>query len=410
MINKAKYNCLEELKKPGAPVVIVAVTQEIEAIINSCTENGIKVSGLCDNETRKVNKKIKGIDVIHTGNLPDKFPKARLLVAYHNIQECVDQLTSMGYEEFYSPLEILKDYDASKYQHNLAQDYIQNKVSISVKSHEAYFNENLVHLRSLDIVITTKCSMKCESCANLMQYYTSPQNTDEKILSAVENLYNNVDEISEYRIIGGEPLINKNWYKIVNGTYEKGTNRKIFIYTNGTIPVKDEILKSFQGKNINFYVTDYGKLSRNINSLEESLKRNEINYFRRPAGNWVDCSSIRQHNRSPKDNAIMFKECCAKQFYTLLSGKLYTCPFISNAYELNAIPKNPMDYVDLLKNNENLKDRIRKLVKMEKFFPGCDFCDGRPYDPTTAKIYDGKGLIAAGQQTKSPLPFKKIEN
>ncbi len=408
MINKAKYNCLEELKKPGPPIVIVAVTQEIEAIINACTENGIKVSGLCDNETRKVNKEIKGMNVIHTVNLTKKFPKARLLVAYHNIQECVDQLTSMGYEEFYSPLEILKDYDASKYQHNLSQDYIQNKVSISIKSHEAYFNENLLHLRSLDIVITTKCSMKCESCANLMQYYTSPENTDDKILAAVENLYKNVDEISEFRVIGGEPLINKNWHHIVNGIYENGNDRKIFIYTNGTIPVKDEILKSFQGKNINFYVTDYGKLSRKIDILENSLKENKINYFRRPAGNWVDCSSIRKHNRSPKDNATMFKECCAKQFYTLLSGKLYTCPFISNAYELDAIPNNPMDYVDLLNEKENLKEKIKKLVKMEKFFPGCDFCDGRPYDPTTAKVYDGKGLIVAGQQAKSPLPFQKI--
>ena len=43
------------------------------------------------------------------------------------VNELVRKLTSMGYEEFYSPLEILKDYDASKYQHNLAQDYIQNK-------------------------------------------------------------------------------------------------------------------------------------------------------------------------------------------------------------------------------------------------------------------------------------------
>ena len=57
MINKAKYNCIKELNKEGAPVVIAAVTQEIEAIINACKANGIKVEGLCDNETRKVNKK-----------------------------------------------------------------------------------------------------------------------------------------------------------------------------------------------------------------------------------------------------------------------------------------------------------------------------------------------------------------
>ena len=48
---------------------------------------------------------------------------------------------------------------------------------------------------------------------------------------------------------------------------------------------------------------------------------------------------------------------------------------------------------------------------MEKFFPGCDYCDGRPYDPTTAKVYDGKGLIIAGKQTKVPLSSKnKIYN
>ena len=96
MINKAKYNCIKELNKKGAPVVSVAVTQEIEAIINACNENGIKVEGLSDNETRKVNKKIKGFDVIHTTSLPKKFPKARLIIAYHIIQEIVDQLTSLG--------------------------------------------------------------------------------------------------------------------------------------------------------------------------------------------------------------------------------------------------------------------------------------------------------------------------
>ena len=42
--------------------------------------------------------------------------------------------------------------------------------------------------------------------------------------------------------------------------------------------MKDEILKAFKGKNINFYITDYGKLSRNIETLEASLKRNKINY------------------------------------------------------------------------------------------------------------------------------------
>ena len=47
--------------------------------------------------------------------------------------------------------------------------------------------------------------MNCESCANLMQYYVAQKNTDEDILKAVKILSENVDHISEYRIIGGEP-------------------------------------------------------------------------------------------------------------------------------------------------------------------------------------------------------------
>ena len=128
MKNKAKYNCIENLKGQGDPIVIAAVTQEIEAIINACKENNIKISALCDNETRKVNKRINNLEVIHTPDLKKIFPKARIIVAYHNIDECIDQLSLMGFNDFYSPLELLKKYDVAKYNHKLSQSYIKNKI------------------------------------------------------------------------------------------------------------------------------------------------------------------------------------------------------------------------------------------------------------------------------------------
>jgi len=410
MKNKAKYACIDVLKSVGEPVIIVAVTQEIEAIINACKDNKIEIAALCDNETRKTVQKVNGLEVIHTPQLIKRFPKARLIIAYQNVQECVDQLSSMGYEKFYSPLELLESYDVSNHKHELPEGYIKNKVSLCIESHQAYFDESKIHLRSLDIVITTKCSMKCESCCNLMQYFVAPKNTDDQILKAISTLEENVDLISEFRVIGGEPLVNKDWATITNGLVAQNNKRKIFIYTNGTIAPKEDVLKSFDGKNINFYITDYGKLSKNIDKLEEGLNKYKVNYVRKPAGNWVDCSTLRKHNRSPKDNSVVFKECCAKQFYTLLSGKLFTCPFIANAYELNAIPNNRMDYVDLLENvnSKDLRNQISKLVKMDKFFPACDYCDGRPYDPTTAKVYDGKGLITAGKQVSEPIKYNQI--
>ena len=407
MEKKVKFNCIQSLKEAGAPVIIVTLPEEAEAIANACRDNGIAVAAFCDNETRKLQKSYCGLEVVHTPTLPKRFPKARLIIAYHNMQESVNQLSALGYDEFYSPLELLKNYDVSKHKHRISQSYMQNKISICIKSHELYLNEAKTYMRSLDVMITTKCSMKCASCANLMQYYVAAKNTDHEILSAIEILDNNVDAISEFRVIGGAPLMNRQWAHIVNGIIEQDVKRKIFIYTNGTISPKEEQLKTFHGKNVNFYITDYGKLSRNINKLEENLTKHGISYKRKPADNWVDCSSIRQHKRTARENEVVFKECCAKQFYTLLNGRLYTCPFIANAANLKSIPDNRANYVDLLSKTDDLKQKVRKLVTMQKFFPACDFCDGRPRDPTTALEYDGKGMITPGHQTSKPMPYKQ---
>ena len=79
---------------------------------------------------------------------------------------------------------------------------------------------------------------------------------------------------------------------------------------------------------------------------------------------------------------------------------------MANAANLNAIPDNPANYVDLFSKTDNVKQKIRNLVNVTKFFPACDFCDGRPYDPSSAEGYDGKGTISAGIQTSKPLPYK----
>ena len=82
-------------------------------------------------------------------------------------------------------------------------------------------------------------------------------------------------------------------------------------------------------------------------------------------------------------------------------------PFIANANELRAIPM--WCYVELNLNDENLRNKITKLVKKKTYFPGCDFCDGRPHDPNNALEYAGKGLIKAGIQLgrSEKIPFEK---
>ncbi len=405
----AKYECVEALKKNGSPIVIVSLVEESEAVLNACREAGIQVSAFCDNESRKTKRDFCGMKVFHTPALKKHLPEARFIIAHHNIKDCARQLHELGYNEIYSSLELLKNYNVTKYKHRVTQPYMASKILTSKATHDLYFDGSKTFLRSIDVMITTKCSMNCKNCCNLMQYYVDAKNTDEKIIEAVELLTENVDYIGEFRIIGGEPLMNKNWAEIINGITKKDSNRKILVYTNATISPKDEQLESFKNKNVNFYITDYGKLSKNADKMEEKLKHHNIGYMRKPADNWVDCSNVRQHNRSVSRLKQVFKECCAKKFYTLLNGKLYTCPFIANAANLKAIPDNKADYVDLFSEKQNLKNKIKRLINMENFFPACDFCDGRPNDPTTALEYAGEGLIKAAEQTSERLPYREYE-
>lgn len=408
MKNIVNRNCLKNLKLDGNPIIIAAALKESEAIVNACKENGINALAFCDSEKRKDGKSFFGLDVIHTPDLPKKFPKARILIATQQVQDVVDQLSDLGYDDFYSALDLTQNYKVNNYKHKISNSFMDIRLSIYNKSHEAYFDFDKTYMRSVDVMITTKCSLKCESCSNLMQYYTDAKNTDsDPTLKALDVLNKNVDHISEFRVIGGEPLMNRDWDKIVNGIIENNPGRQVFIYTNGTISPKDDKLEKFENnKNINFVITEYGSLSKNLKNLHDQLNKFKLSFSSTPADHWVDCSTIKHHKRTVAQVSEVFKQCCVKYLYTLLNGKLYRCPFIANAANLNAIPDNPADYVNLFSDKGDIKNQIRRLVKGAKFFPGCNYCVGRPYDPSSKVGYDGRGMIKAGIQTKKPLEYK----
>ena len=411
MTSQLKTNCIESPKKDGPPIIIVAAVQESEAVLNSCKNHNIKVSAFCDSIKGKTSNLFCGLKIIHTPSLPDHYKKARFIIASQHIQDCIEQLTALGFDDFYSPLELIENYKVNENKHIITNSYMEARLTVCKNSHRMFLdNEDKTYMRSLDVMITTRCGMKCEGCSNLMQYYTEHKNFDhDEILNSIDLIKNNVDQISEFRLIGGEPLMNKSWAKIANSISLRNPENEIFIYSNGTIAPKDEQLESFQGKKISFIITEYGKLSRNLDKLHYQLKKYNINFVSNPATHWVDCSNIRHHKRTNSELEEVFKQCCVKYLYTLLHGKLYRCPFIANAANLKAIPDNPANYVELKPNDKDIKKKIRRLIKVAKFFPACDFCDGRPYDATSSTGYDGKGIIEAGIQVSEPISYKQYD-
>ena len=67
-----------------------------------------------------------------------------------------------------------------------------------------------------------------------MQFYEKPVNEDLDLLfKSLDRFVECIDEIDEFRVLGGDPFMNKDMYKVVNKlvSYEKAG--RVIVYTNG---------------------------------------------------------------------------------------------------------------------------------------------------------------------------------
>ena len=113
------------------------------------------------------------------------------------------------------------------------KDFVAYTMKAVKESHLSYFIEKGVFMRSIDILVTERCSMKCQDCSNLMQYYIKPQNIgNETIIKEIEEILSKIDHLFEIRLIGGEPFVNPNIYEMISYATNLSKVSYVVIYTN----------------------------------------------------------------------------------------------------------------------------------------------------------------------------------
>jgi sulfatase maturation enzyme AslB (radical SAM superfamily) len=220
-----------------------------------------------------------------------------------------------------------------------------------------------------------------------MQYYKKPKDCNiDEIMQSIDAFCALIDEVNEFRVIGGEPFMNKEIHLVIKKLIAEPKVRKIVIYTNGTIIPQKYQIECLKNNKVLFIITDYGKLSKKLNVLTQILQQNNIAFYILKVEGWSDCAKIIRHYRNIEDQKETFKSCCAKNLVTLSNGKLYRCPFAANADRLRAVPDFENDYIDLFQEPlegidiYELKKKIRKYLIEKDFLETCDYCSGRPYE------------------------------
>ena len=125
-----------------------------------------------------------------------------------------------------------------------------------------------IYINYIEFPITTKCSLRCKECANLIQYYDEGRFLDcKEIINDVYKLCQTVKGIEMVRLLGGEPLLHPKLKEILIGILKNNNIKNVQIVTNGTLLIDKDMLVILKDKRVSIDISNYGKVSRNYKNI-----------------------------------------------------------------------------------------------------------------------------------------------
>ena len=238
------------------------------------------------------------------------------------------------------------------------------------------FDDNSGYYEYLEIPITTKCSLMCKKCSNLIPCYNKRSDYDINIITeSINRFLCCINNIVFIRVLGGEPFLSNNLYSVLKELLKSNKIQRIEVVTNGTIVPNDKkIIKLLKNTKIIVSISQYPFVD--YNKLVLFLQQNNIKYRIDKMNYWMDYGKPYKRNKSNKELIKQFS-LCNNVCRSLVNGQIHLCPRSSHGTDLGIITDNNDDYVNLLDENLNIleiKENINKLYK-KKYIVACDYCD-----------------------------------
>lgn len=236
-----------------------------------------------------------------------------------------------------------------------------------------------IFVKQVELVLTTRCTLRCKDCSNLMQYYMDPYDFDaEMLLKDIKTLAKAVDGIGQLVLIGGEPLMHRSFDLILREVVEEPKIGSVHVVSNGTIMPKTTTIKLLKHPKVIVTLSEYPenivpKRARILKMLQD----NHISILNYPC-EWQDLGCLGyQADTNPKSMKARYKKCYRKRCNTLLDGEFHICPRSAHgsALEQFVLPNN--DYVQI-RGREDTKSIRHELAALSRlpYLTACGCCKG----------------------------------
>lgn len=186
-------------------------------------------------------------------------------------------------------------------------------------------------------------------------------------------LLKNIDIIYRFQLLGGEPLLNKDFYKMVEYASTKKQIKYVITITNGTIIPDEKLLKiysKYKNKNI-IEISDYTSNTELKNLKFEKvvdLFKNNGNYIRIVNDEWMLRGEIKKENRTINELKKEFMNCWQQYCPSYCDGELHSC---SRSVAIKrTLDKSINDFI--LIDNDVSRDIIYFFIR--DYIKACDYC------------------------------------
>lgn len=313
----------------------------------------ISIKGFIDSNPQKTGTKIDNLTIYKPDVLESEQAHIKVIVASGWIQEIYSQLNSF---------------------HLIAEkDYFHANDFMSIYM---FYKKNKVYTVSLNLPITTKCTLKCKKCMALIPYAKEKYNVPlDTIREELETYFLWVDQVAVLGLGGGDVLLHPQIYDILEyiGSHYLEKIQRIELYTNAIILPSDKLLSLCEKYNVVIRFSDYtnsipGK--QKIRELKELLKKHSLQYDCCTWQTWYDIGFPQENNGIDSTEELIehYNKCSTKLCAITFHKRLYFCSVCASAVMAGYCDENLMDSFNLMEYNED------KRIEFLEFNSGYNTC------------------------------------
>lgn len=328
---------------------------ESPGILSDCSREGDIILISSKNFADEIEKQIEA-------DYPQKFIVFKWPLEITELQEFDDKIR---HERIYKPCESLYNHIALSFEPEKRERYLSEK-------RELLSDKNKVILPRTPLMITTRCTLRCKECNNLMPYYKHPKDYDaDEIIGWIKNVCEAVDEWICLELIGGEPFLYRNLDKVLKYVLDEEKIQRVEFTSNASIIPSSEILELLSNTKVYVRISQYPRLidpTRFMKLLDEHGVRYEIMKSIR----WSKTGGLTTRERTAVELQSQYFNCGqAKLCRTILNGKMYVCAKAASLTELGCV--QDLETVDLA-DKDNLRRNIWEFLRLP-YSGACNYCD-----------------------------------